>query len=276
MSDVHLLFQRIDETIIPEFSIVIPVHNQERVIIKNLQAVLDHTEGLFEIIVIIDSCTDDTEKLIMEWVETNNVQIIVMKSCIPLFETSSDNIGFRMSRGKFCLEIQADMEMTEKGYNNILKRGFQYANVIGISGRCCHMLTGHNLIGRGGEFITRPYDRKLQQNLLYVNETVNRGPLLLDREKLIELNYLDEDNFYLDNSDHDLFARAWAKKGWICGYIPIDFNAPLQDGTTRKPRDAINTYYLQERKKKSNGGFLSTFMLKYSPRMPYILPLKIE
>ena len=180
-----------------------------------------------------------------------------------------------MSRGKYCLEIQADMEMTEKGYNNVLKRGFQYTNVIGVSGRCCHTLNQHKLIGRGGESINRPYDINLRQDLLYVNETVNRGPLLLDRKKLMEMNYLDEENFYLDNSDHDLFTRAWAQKEWICGYIPIDFKAPLENGSTRKPRDAINNYYLQERNKKSNGGFLKLFMINYIPREPSIFPLKI-
>jgi|UniRef100_A0A6C0BJ06 glycosyltransferase involved in cell wall biosynthesis len=271
----HIIFERINDTIIPEFSIVVPVYNQEKIISKNLQAIVDYTIGLFELIIIIDCCSDNSEQIILDWVKTNDIQIRIAKSIIPLFETSADNIGFRMSRGGYCLEIQADMEMTEKGYNNILKRGFQYTNVIGVSGRCCHMLNEHKLIGRGGESINRPYDKKLRQDLLYVNETVNRGPLLLDRKKLMEMNYLDEENFYLDNSDHDLFTRAWAQKGWICGYIPIDFNAPLENGSTRKPRDAINTYYFQERSKKSNGGFLKKFMMDYIEREPSILQLKI-
>ena len=271
----HIIVERIIDTIIPEFSIVMPVYNQENIIIKNLQSIVDYTIGLFELIIIIDCCSDNSEKKIIDWVETNDIQIRIVKSIIPLFETSADNIGFRMSRGKYCLEIQADMEMTEKGYNNVLKRGFQYTNVIGVSGRCCHTLNQHKLIGRGGESINRPYDINLRQDLLYVNETVNRGPLLLDRKKLMEMNYLDEENFYLDNSDHDLFTRAWAQKEWICGYIPIDFKAPLENGSTRKPRDAINNYYLQERNKKSNGGFLKLFMINYIPREPCIFPLKI-
>lgn len=271
----HIIVERINDTIIPEFSIVVPVYNQETIISKNLQAIVDYTIGLFELIIIIDCCSDNSEKIILDWIKTNDIQIRIVKSIIPLFETSADNIGFRMSRGEYCLEIQADMEMTEKGYNNILKQGFQYTNVIGISGRCCHMLNQHKLIGRGGESINKPYDINLRQDLLYVNETVNRGPLLLDRKKLMEINYLDEENFYLDDSDHDLFTRAWAQKGWICGYIPIHFNSPLEHGSTRKPRDAINSYYLQERRKKSNGGFLKKFMINYIAREPSILPLKI-
>ena len=211
----------------------------------------------------------------MTWTKTNDIQMRIVKSTIPLFETSADNIGFRMSRGKYCLEIQADMEMTEKGFNNILKRGFQYKNVIGVSGRCCHMLNEKKIIGRGGSDITKPYDRSLKQDILYVNETVNRGPLLLDREKLIEMNYLDEENFYQENSDHDLFTRAWVEKGWICGYIPIDFDAPIENGSTRKPRDSINNYYLQEKRKKCIGGFLKKYRMNYKPRNPFMLPLQV-
>ena len=37
------------------------------------------------------------------------------------------------------------------------------------------------------------------------------------------LRYLDEVNYFLETSDHDLFARAYVERGWICGYVPIDF-----------------------------------------------------
>jgi len=275
-SNHNIIFERIDDNNIPEFSIVVPVYNQENIIVKNLQSIIDYTVGTFELIIIIDSCSDNTEKLIMEWIKkNNNIQTRIAKSIIPLFETSADNVGFRMSRGEYCLEIQAEMEMTEKGFNNILKRGFQYNNVIGVSGRCCHTFNEDKIIGRGGGDITKPYDRSLKQDIFYVNETVNRGPLLLDRKKLMEMDYLDEENFYQENSDHDLFARAWVQKGWICGYIPIDFNSPLESGSTRKPRDPINNYYLQEKRRKCIGGFLKKYMMNYKQRQPYTLSLKL-
>jgi hypothetical protein len=51
--------------------------------------------------------------------------------------------------------------------------------------------------------------------------------------KLEELNFLNETDFYLDNSDHDLMARAFLEKQYMCGYVPIEFNSPLKDGSTR-------------------------------------------
>ena len=45
----------------PFFSIVIPIHNQESIINKNILSILDNTsEKLYELILIIDSCSDNT------------------------------------------------------------------------------------------------------------------------------------------------------------------------------------------------------------------------
>jgi len=49
---------------------------------------------------------------------------------------------------------------------------------------------------------------------------------------------LDEENYFLDDSDHDLMARAFLEKGYLCGYVPIEFSAPLYVGSTRNN----NTY----------------------------------
>ena len=78
----------------------------------------------------------------------------------------------------------------------------------------------------------------VSRDSFYVYETCNRGPLLIDRQKLMELGYLDEESYFLDNSDHDLMARAYLEKGYICGYMPIDFESPLRHGSTRNG----NTY----------------------------------
>lgn len=166
------------------------------------------------------------------------------------------------------------MIMTETGYNLLLRRPFEVLNnVIGVSGRCCHGLLNNTGIGRHGINVEKPYDSLLSNKVFYVNETCNRGPLLLDRIKVKSLGYLDEQNFYLDNSDHDLFARAWTQKTWICGYVPIHFDSPLSDGSTRKPRDPLNQTFYTERKARSNGGFLHDYIKSSNPRQPSFVSL---
>jgi len=264
---------------LPEYSVIIPIHNQALIIERNLKSVLKHTILPYELILILDTCTDASEELIMNLCKTTSAfflqRITVIKSTTPLFETSCDNIGFRLARGKFLLEIQADMLMTEPDYNFTLTKPFlNYGSVIAVSGRCCHSFDIQSVIGRAGTAIEKTVDELgIERNWFYVHETCNRGPLLLDREKVAALGYLDEQNFFLDYSEHDLIARARVR-GFLCGYVPIDFQSPLEDGSTRKIRDAINTDFLQQRRLRAKGGYFSECMKTHKRTMPYKLVLE--
>ena len=228
------------------YSIVIPVYNQENIILRNLKSIIKNTLDNYEIIIILDFCFDNTESKLLTFLESthfskkNLIQITVLVNHEkPLFETKCDNIGFKRSIGKYCLEIQSDMEMTQYGYNRELVKPFlKYENVIGVSGRCAHTIFGgYKCVGRIN--IEQSVDEiGIERCRFYVLETCNRGPLMLDKKKLEEMNYLNEEDYFLDNSDHDLFIRSNIEKGYICGYVPIDFNAPLCDGSCRNQ----NTY----------------------------------
>ena len=262
-----------------DYSVIIPIHNQESIISRNLEALIKCIEGSYEIILILDCCKDATKDIVLhffsELFPEDCKRIVIVESTIPLFETVSDNIGFRLASGKWFLEIQADMKMTQKGFNKILTQPFlKYDNVIGVSGRCCHSLDQSELIGRGGHAIEKTISELgLSSNIFFVSEACNRGPLVLDAEKTRTMGFLDEMNYYLDYSEIDMFLRAYESYKWICGYVPIDFDAPLCDGTTRKPRDPLNEYIMNIRKSRSNGGFVSVYRERGIKRNTYYLPL---
>lgn len=269
------------------FSIVIPVHNQEDIIVHNIESILIHTtEKKYEIILILDSCDDDTEKNIIEYFNKLDkdvypllTKILILQSKIPLFETTCDNLGFFCAKGEYLLEIQSDMEMTQMGYNMKLLQPFlKRTDVLGISGRCCHSFTSHQGIGKLGLDILKPLCeiKNLNVDCFYIGETCNRGPLLLDSSKFKELEYFDECNYFLDDSDHDLFSRGYLQKKWVCGYVPIEFSSPLLNGTTRKKRNEINeTYYQLKKQTTQNGmnGFLKKNLHKLIPREIECYPL---
>jgi glycosyltransferase involved in cell wall biosynthesis len=275
--DIEILINKTFLNEKPFFSIVTPVYNQENIIVQNFKSILDNTtEKYYEIICILDSCSDNTETNVIRFINNMNVEypllvkILILKSNIPLFETSADNVGFICSNGEYILEIQADMTMTQHGYNMKLLKPFTLnENIIGISGRCCHNFDGTNGIGKLGLDITTQLSPNIDQNAYYIGETCNRGPLLLNNLKLKELGYLDEVNYFLEDSDHDLFARAYFFKNWICGYVPIEFDSPLENGSTRKPRDYNNEkYYKIKKDSTQNGvnGFLKKFLLQNKTR----------
>lgn len=233
---------------IAKYSIVTPVYNQQNIIVRNIKSYITNTLNYFEIIVIIDCCSDDTKKTLLaffreyENVNDNFVQITLIETEEPFFETMCDNVGFRRAEGEYVLEIQADMMMTEMGYNISLTKPFTVLNnVIAVSGRCAHNLFRKGGVGKIGIQVEKNISElDVNRNIFYVYETCNRGPLLIDRKKLIELDYLDENNYFLDGSDHDLMARAYINHGYICGYVPINFYSPLRDGSTRKMADPKN------------------------------------
>jgi len=264
---IDVLLHKSIKDVYPQLSVVMPIHNQEDRIITTLSSVINNTiDCNYELILILDSCSDNTETVVLQLVQNIISEwitdIIILKSKNPLFETAADNLGFICSRGDHILEIQADIEIIDKGYNTKLHIPFKIRDdVIGVSGRCCHGLTYSHGVGKLGYDIELPLSELIDKNVFYISETCNRGPLMLDRNKLKMLGYLDEVNYFLDNSDHDLFARAYYEHKFICGYVPIEFNAPLMFGSTRKPRDPLNQRIFEQKKKTcKENGFLATFL----------------
>ena len=274
-SDLHVLRNTLLRTDAPVLSIIMPIFNQAEIIEQNLSSVVNMTTGtLYELILVIDRCSDDTEAIVMKWVNEVShpliTRMLVIRSDLPLFETAADNIGFLCARGEYCLELQADMEMTQRGYNEALLEPFQKVpDVIAVSGRCCHSFDITQGIGKLGHLVETPLSElsHIDPNLFYISQTVNRGPLLLHRQKLKELGYLDERNFFQEYCDHDLFCRALVQKGWICGYRPMEFISLIKDGSMRKSRDALNQE-VYERKKAATKDSRDGFFWKVSPSYP--------
>ena len=234
-----------------KYTIVIPVFNQENIIIKNINSIISNTIGDYEMIIINDYSNDRTLELLenffknFEPVNSNFKRVRIIDTRWPLFETKCDNIGFKLSKAKFVLEIQADMQMLIKGYDQILSKPFtKIKNLIAVSGRCAHFFDykdDSDGTGKLGINIEKSIkELNIKNNYFYIFDTCNRGPLLIDNSKLREMNYLDERNYFLDNSEHDLMLRARLSKNYICGYYPIDFYAPLKYGSTRNRKIKLN------------------------------------
>lgn len=264
---------------LPYLSIIMPIHNQEQVIVKHMESIFTYTtETPYEVLLILDACSDNTQTLLLEFFSHFEsypelcTRILVCKSETPLFETTCDNIGLYCAKGTYVIEIQADMEMTEKGYNQRLLQPFVKDNmIIGISGRCCHGLKNNSGVGKLGTNIEQPLPNNMPRDVYFIGETCNRGPLALDIQKVRKLGYLDEVNYFLDNSDHDLFARAFVQHNWICGYVPIEFNTKLENGSTRKPRNAMNQLWFERKQEQTRGGqdgFLRQFIMSPIPSRP--------
>jgi cellulose synthase/poly-beta-1,6-N-acetylglucosamine synthase-like glycosyltransferase len=81
-----------------EYSVVIPIHNQEDIIISNIESVINNIIGDYEMILIFDNCSDNSEKDIINYILKFNFnnsglkRVICIAQDTPIFETSCDNI----------------------------------------------------------------------------------------------------------------------------------------------------------------------------------------
>jgi len=268
---------------VPLISVVIPIYNQEGIIERNLRSMLETiTETPYEMILIVDACSDKTLEKVLglfggEGLPELLTNVVVMRSTTPLFETAADNLGFLCSRGEYIMEIQADMQMIERGFNVALLRPFfRFSDFIAVSGRSCHGLTYDHGLGKMGVLVEKPLDSRLKRDHLYVGETCNRGPIIFRRKMVEELGYLDEINYFLNYSEHDLFTRARILKSWFCGYVPMEFLSPCSDGSTRKPRDPVNeAVFLAKSATCERKGFLNHWLVS-SPAPFHIRIIPIQ
>jgi glycosyltransferase involved in cell wall biosynthesis len=268
-----------------EYSVVIPIHNQETIIVNNVLSVLTYTSGIFELILILDGCTDNTKINLLNFFNSSNLsffkcckKIIIIQQQTSIFEAGCDNMGSLLASGNYIVEIQADMTMCQYGYNSALSLPFKLLdNIIGVSGRMCHAWNVFSAyFGKIGETVNSPLRiNHNDYNTFFSTNTCNRGPLVLDKQKLKECNYLDEKNYFLESSDHDLFLRATTYKNWICGHIPIEFISPVSLGSTRKERSPEEKELYNHRISIGNKGFYNSINYKQSKPLERINLLEL-
>jgi len=292
----------------PEISFVVPVFNQEHIIRRNLNSLVLQARSTFELILIDDNSSDSTFTQALDFLRSPELRacqrwtkIVVVRFRRQYFETMCDHVGIIRSSAKYIIELQADMDIIEDGFDLKLTRALQsdpqlfivsgrgvmnFADVaysygklggseasIGKSfvkallrllyNRVLELLRIRDVLppeatidppplmpvdeithfyqtgeaGRLGRSIEHvPTSQQMAANLLFIGETVMRGPIIFERSRYLELGGFNLKAFYLGFDEHDLIFRAATAKSWKAGYISIGFSAPMRDGSMRRKR----------------------------------------
>lgn len=98
----------IDEALkVPTISVVIPTYNRANLVGRAIQSVLNQTYQDFEIIVIDDASTDDTDKIM---ILVNDKRIKYIKNKKNIGGSESRNIGIKNAKGKYIAFLDSDDE----------------------------------------------------------------------------------------------------------------------------------------------------------------------
>lgn len=225
-------------------SIVLTVHNKDFLIEQVLNGIYENTEGPYELIVVLDGCSDNSEAIVNSLARKNLTTILYADN---VFETKANNIGLRKSEGKYVTIVQDDMIIKEKGWNKRMEKPFSFSDVFAVTARTAHdWRINYSSQHMGMEkdlddcwcdilIHTNHADRSnTSRDIFAIRSSVNRGPLMLDNEVLEKLDYLDEIYEPQELDDHDLAYRAFKKFGKVCGCYWIDYQSEYEWGGTRK------------------------------------------
>jgi len=98
--------QNIDESLMPFFSIVIPTYNRAHLIVPTIQSVLAQDFPDFEILIIDDGSTDDTEEVIETVFEHHEKIYYIRKKNEE--RSIARNTGFRLAKGEYVVFFDSD------------------------------------------------------------------------------------------------------------------------------------------------------------------------
>lgn len=114
-------------------SIIIPIYNAEKYLREQLESIKRQTVNNYEVIMINDGSTDNSEKIIMEYVNKNTNWNYYLKKNTGVSDTR--NLGIELACGKYICFVDADDCLNEKYLECLLKQ-MEYDN---CQLACCGM-----------------------------------------------------------------------------------------------------------------------------------------
>jgi len=247
-------------------SIVLTIHNKAWLIPRVVSSILNYTTAPYELILVFDGCTDSSEKVAIESIGQRKISYKTIHTP-DVYETKANNAGIKEASGEQIIIVQDDMVVNEIGWNTRLAKPLKsFSDVFAVTAK-----TTHNFVFN---FESEHYDMSedldncwcdmldydsvmnrengLQRDDFVIRHSVNRGPLLLDHEKLEKLNFFDEIFAPQSMDDHDLCYRAYKQFGWLAGAYWIDFlNDPEWSSTKSHDDSRVPPWFYEAHHKNS-------------------------
>jgi glycosyltransferase involved in cell wall biosynthesis len=226
-------------------SLNLTIHNKEVVLEDALRRIKLFTSGAYELICVLDGCTDRSEEILNEFIRDNKDLSIKVIYADDVFETKANNLAAKISSGDYIIIIQDDICLNEDKWNERLLKPFNIRNVFAVTGNCSHNWVINPKSKHIYEdirddcwcdiinHVDHANRHSIPRDIFAVRDCVNRAPLAINRADLETMNYFDEIYSPQEMDDHDLCLRVKEKLGKIVGCYWIDFICNPAWGGTR-------------------------------------------
>jgi glycosyltransferase involved in cell wall biosynthesis len=235
-----------------DYSLNLTIHNKGFLVPSVLQAFKDRTVGNYEIVVVLDGCSDNSEEEVVKFFKENKDISHKIFYADNVFETKANNIAAKNSDGKYIIIVQDDMIVNEDGWNQRLATPVEkFDDIYAVTARTSYNYilnpnSTHLAMNKEDDLkidncwsdivLTLDHAEKekgLPRDMLAIRNSVNRGPLLVRHDIFESAGYLNEKFSPQDQDDADLNYRVFKKFGMHCGCYWTDFISDLKWGGTR-------------------------------------------
>lgn len=197
-------------------SVVMPIKNAERTIVRALDSVLNQSYKNSEIILVDDDSTDKTRDLIKKF---KNRKIKLIKNKKSLGPAASRNKGIKRAKGEIVFFTDSDCEVPRNWIETILKE-YKDEKIAGVGG---YLKPGKNNLIAKLELLQNRFILKIKNRKIIGKASVPMGytnNVSYRRKILGEINGFDENFPFPAGEDVDLKKRV-CEKGYFVVYIPF-------------------------------------------------------
>jgi glycosyltransferase involved in cell wall biosynthesis len=193
-----------DKSLVPEVSIIIPAYNVALFIGETLQSVLDQEYQNFEVIVVNDGSTDDTEQIIQAFLPRfqGRLHYLKQQNAGP---AAARNKAIRQAQGQFIALLDADDQWLPEYLSETINTLKSNASLDVISPNA-EYFGATRLAGKTFQDVYPPIEPVTWEKLL-ARESKIFISSVFRREILNEVGMLDESPETIGCEDFDLWLR---------------------------------------------------------------------
>ena len=182
----------------PLVSVIIPTYNREKILPRALNSVIEQTYNNWEIIVVDDRSTDNTKKVVQEYIK-NDKRIKYVTNTYKQGSGGARNKGIENSKGEYIAFLDSD-DFWEKDKLEIqLKEMIKAQNSFSCTS-VKYINYPYSLRSKGKQESGNVFDRLLLTNFMMISAVI------IKREVLDKVGFFDESMF--TSQDWDLWLRT--------------------------------------------------------------------
>jgi glycosyltransferase involved in cell wall biosynthesis len=193
-----------DKSLVPEVSIIIPAYNVALFIGETLQSVLNQEYQNFEVIVVNDGSTDDTEQIIQAFLPRfqGRLHYLKQQNAGP---AAARNKAIRQAQGQFIALLDADDQWLPEYLSEMIAALKSNAS-LGIISPNAEYFGATRLAGKTFQDVYPPIEPVTWEKLLARKSKIFISSVFR-REILNEVGMLDESPETIGCEDFDLWLR---------------------------------------------------------------------